>query len=153
VQCTVQVCRRNWRTCTPHHTVAGRSSISLTQSPFPFPSAIAAANPLLATCRAVPLHPYALASRQIICPSHMLGRAVASFARVQAELHISSHTVQCARLVHLWSSLSIPPSTCDKPRKPSDRITAAAYLEPCISRILLKLLSINLNALVLHNYT
>jgi hypothetical protein len=30
----------NWlcRTCTPHHTVTGRSSVSLTQSPFAFPS-------------------------------------------------------------------------------------------------------------------
>jgi hypothetical protein len=56
VQCTVQVCRRGWRTCTPHHTVAGRSSISLTQSPFAFPSATAAAHPLSATCRAVTLH-------------------------------------------------------------------------------------------------
>jgi hypothetical protein len=30
----------NWlcRTCTPHHTAAGRSSVSLTQSPFAFPS-------------------------------------------------------------------------------------------------------------------
>jgi hypothetical protein len=102
LQCTVRVCRRDWRTCTPHHTVAGRSSISLTQSPFPFPSATAAAHPLSATCRAVPLHPYALASRQIICLSHMPSRAVASFARMQAELHTSSHTVRCARLVHLW---------------------------------------------------
>jgi hypothetical protein len=33
----------------------------------------------------------------------MPGRAVASFARVQAELHTSSHTVRCARLVHLWA--------------------------------------------------
>jgi hypothetical protein len=96
------MCRLDWRTCTPHHTVAGRSSISLTQSPFPFPSATAATNPLSATCRAVPLHPYALASRQMICLSHMPGRAVASYARVQAELHTSSHTVRCARLVQLW---------------------------------------------------
>jgi hypothetical protein len=51
----------------------------------------------------VPLHPYALASRQIICLSHKPGRAVASYARVQAELHTSSHTVRCARLVQLWS--------------------------------------------------
>jgi hypothetical protein len=31
---------KNWlcRTCTPHHTVAGRSSVSLTQSSFAFPS-------------------------------------------------------------------------------------------------------------------
>jgi hypothetical protein len=42
------------------------------------------------------LHPYALASRQIICLSHMPGRAVASYARVQAELHTSSHTVLVA---------------------------------------------------------
>jgi hypothetical protein len=26
------------RTCTPHHNIAGRSSVSLTQSPFAFPS-------------------------------------------------------------------------------------------------------------------
>jgi hypothetical protein len=31
VQCTVQVCELACRTCTPHHTVAGRSSVSLTQ--------------------------------------------------------------------------------------------------------------------------
>jgi hypothetical protein len=105
VHCTVQVCSEDWRTCTPHHTVAGRSSISLTQSPFPFPSATAAAHPLSATCQAVPLHPYALASRQIICLSHMPGRAVALFACVQAELHTSSHTVRCARLVHLCFSV------------------------------------------------
>jgi hypothetical protein len=66
VHCTVQVCTLDWRTCTPHHTVAGRSSISLTQSPFPFPAATAAANPLSATCRAVPLHPYALAGRSSV---------------------------------------------------------------------------------------
>jgi hypothetical protein len=65
VHCTVQVCRRDRRTCTPHHTVAGRSSISLTQSPFPF-SATAAAHPLSATCRAVPLHPYALVGRSSV---------------------------------------------------------------------------------------
>jgi hypothetical protein len=34
----------------------------------------------------------------------MPGRAVASFARVQAALHTSSHTVRCARLVHLWAT-------------------------------------------------
>jgi hypothetical protein len=62
VHCTVQVCGLVWRTCTPHHTVAGRSSISLTQSPFPFPSTTAVAHPLSATCWAVPLHPYALAA-------------------------------------------------------------------------------------------
>jgi hypothetical protein len=96
------MCRLDWRTCTPHHTVAGRSSISLTQSPFPFPSATAAAYPLSATCRAVPLHPYALAiGRSSLSLSHMPGRAVASFARVQAELHTSSHTVRCVRLVQL----------------------------------------------------
>jgi hypothetical protein len=93
VQCTVQCADEIDEPAPPHHNVAGRSSISLTQSPFPFPSASAAANPLSATCRAVPLHPYALASRQIICVSHMPGRAVASYARVQAELHTSSHTV------------------------------------------------------------
>jgi hypothetical protein len=38
VQCTEQVCELVCRTCTPHHTVAGRSSVSLTQSPFAFPS-------------------------------------------------------------------------------------------------------------------
>jgi hypothetical protein len=52
----------------------------------------------------VPLHPYALASRQIICLSHMPGLAVASFARVQAELHTSSHNARCARFVHLCTT-------------------------------------------------
>jgi hypothetical protein len=66
VHCTVQVCRLDWRTCTPHHTVAGRSSVSLTQCPFPFPSATTAAHPLSATCRAVPLHPYALVDRSSV---------------------------------------------------------------------------------------
>jgi hypothetical protein len=38
----------NWlcRTCTPHHTVAGRSSVSLTQSPFAFPSNCRCGTPL-----------------------------------------------------------------------------------------------------------
>jgi hypothetical protein len=63
VQCTVQCADWIDEPAPPHHTVAGRSSISLTQSLFPFPSATAAANPLSATCRAVPLHPYALAAR------------------------------------------------------------------------------------------
>jgi hypothetical protein len=35
----------------------------------------------------------------------MPGRAVASYARVQAELHTSSHTVRCARLVQLCLKL------------------------------------------------
>jgi hypothetical protein len=57
---------------------------------------------LIATCRAVPLHPYALASRQIMSLSHA-GPCRCITARVQAELHTSSHTVPCARLVHLCS--------------------------------------------------
>jgi hypothetical protein len=53
----------NWlcRTCTPHHTVAGRSSGSLTQSPFPFPSNYRCGPPLT---------------------SYMPGRAAPSRARV-----------------------------------------------------------------------
>jgi hypothetical protein len=37
----------------------------------------------------------------------MPGRAVASYARVQAELHTSSHTVRCARLVQLCAKQKI----------------------------------------------
>jgi hypothetical protein len=71
----------NWlcRTCSPHHTVAGRSSVSLrVRSPSPpFADAVLLSP---ATCRAVP-----------------------SRARVHgtAKQHTSSHTVRCARLVHL----------------------------------------------------
>jgi hypothetical protein len=57
----------NWlcRTCTPHHTAAGRSSVSLTQSPFAFPS----------NCRRGPP-----------LTSYMAGRDVPSRAR-----HSSTH--------------------------------------------------------------
>jgi hypothetical protein len=48
----------NWicRTCTPHHTVAGRSSVSLTHSPFAFPSNCRCGPPLTSYMpgRAVP---------------------------------------------------------------------------------------------------
>jgi hypothetical protein len=69
-------------------------------------------------CRTCTPPPYR--SRQIMCLSHsesvrlplrnssgppltsyMPGRAVPSLARVQAQQHTSSHTVRCARLVHL----------------------------------------------------
>jgi hypothetical protein len=65
LQCTVQVCELACRTCTTHHTVAGRSSVSLTQSPFAFPS----------NCRCGPP-----------LTSYMSGRAVPSRAR-----HSSTH--------------------------------------------------------------
>jgi hypothetical protein len=57
----------NWlcRTCTLHHTVAGRSSVSLTESPFAFPSNCRCGFPLT---------------------SYMPGRAVPSRAR-----HSSTH--------------------------------------------------------------
>jgi hypothetical protein len=72
----------NWlcRTCPPHHTVAGRSSVSLTQSPFAFPSNCRCGPPSPATCRAGPFHPVHACT---------------------AQQHPSSHTVRCARLVHL----------------------------------------------------
>jgi hypothetical protein len=38
------------------YALVDRSSVSLTQSPFPFPFTTAAAQPLSATCRALPLH-------------------------------------------------------------------------------------------------
>jgi hypothetical protein len=38
VQCTVQLCELDVSNLHPHHTVAGRSSVSLIQSPFTFPS-------------------------------------------------------------------------------------------------------------------
>jgi hypothetical protein len=68
----------NWlcRTCIPHHTVAGRSSVSLTQSPFTFPS----------NCRCGPP-----------LTSYMPGRSIPC----TAQQHTSSHTVRCAWLVHL----------------------------------------------------
>jgi hypothetical protein len=83
VQCTVQVFELACRTCTPHHTVAGRSSVSLTQSPFAF----------LSNCRCGPP-----------LTSYMPGRAVPSRARVHTQQHTSSHTVRCARLLHLCST-------------------------------------------------
>jgi hypothetical protein len=69
----------NWlcRTCTPHHTVAGRSSVSLTQSPFAF----------LSNCRCgTPL------------TSYMPGRAVPSRARHSG----THHRTLCA--VHLCTN-------------------------------------------------
>jgi hypothetical protein len=62
VQCTVQVCELAVSSLHPHHTVAGRSSDSLTQSPFAFPCNCRCGSPLT---------------------SYMLGRAVPSLARVQ----------------------------------------------------------------------
>jgi hypothetical protein len=46
----------NWlcRTCIPHHTVAGRPSVSLTQSPFALLSNCRCGPPLTSACRAVP---------------------------------------------------------------------------------------------------
>jgi hypothetical protein len=97
VHCTVQVCRIHWRTCTPHHTVAGRSSISLTQSPFPFPSATAAVHPLSAICRAVPLHPYALVDRSSVS----LTQSPFPFPFATATAHPLSATCRAVPLHHL----------------------------------------------------
>jgi hypothetical protein len=73
----------NWmcRTCTPHHTVAGRSTVSLTQSPFTFPS----------NCRCGPP-----------LTSYMPGRAVPSRARVHVTAaHIIAHCALCtSELMH-----------------------------------------------------
>jgi hypothetical protein len=90
----------NWlcRTCTPHHTVAGRSSVSLTQRPFAFPS----------NCRCGPP-----------LTSHIPGQAVPS----RAWQHTSSHTVRCARLVHLWFTVlsqHLPGGTEESHEKPQD---------------------------------
>jgi hypothetical protein len=80
VQCTVQVCElveSNLHPPPPHHrTVAGRSSVSLTQSPFVFPSICWCGPPLT---------------------SYMPGRSIPC----TAQQHTSLHTVRCARLVHL----------------------------------------------------
>jgi hypothetical protein len=70
----------NWlcRTCNPHHTVAGRSSLSHSESvrlPLQLPM-----RPSPHQLHAGPFHP------------------------VHACTHRSSHTVRCARLVHLWSN-------------------------------------------------
>jgi hypothetical protein len=73
----------NWlcRTCTAHHTVAGRSSVSLTQSPFRLP--------LQLPNRPSPPQPPA-------GPFHPVHAC-------KAQQHTLSHTVRCARLVHLCS--------------------------------------------------
>jgi hypothetical protein len=93
------MCRLDRRTCTPHHTVAGRSSISLTQSPFPFPSATAAAHPLPATCRAVPLHPYALASLSL---SHAGPCRCIICTRAGWAAHIFAHCAMCTACAPLY---------------------------------------------------
>jgi hypothetical protein len=61
--------------------------------------------------------------------SYMPGRAVASFARVQAELHTSSHTVRCPRLVYL----------CDYAHMTSDLFSGVQYtcLMPCKSECII----------------
>jgi hypothetical protein len=78
-KCANRLCR----TCTPHHTVSGISSVSLTQSPFAFPS----------NCRCDPP-----------LTSYMPGRAVPSRARVHGT---AAHFIaRCARLVHLCTTLT-----------------------------------------------
>jgi hypothetical protein len=100
VHCTVQVCGLDWRTCTPHHTVASRSFISLTQSPFPFPSTTAGAHPLSATCRAVRLHPYALAGRSSVSLSLRV-RSPFPSPSATAAAHPLSATCRAMPLHHL----------------------------------------------------
>jgi hypothetical protein len=81
------------RTCTPHHTIAGRSSVSLTESPFAFPSATAttavAALPSPATCQDGP-------GRSIPCTcastaAHIIAHC--ALCTACAPLHYGDHTV------------------------------------------------------------
>jgi hypothetical protein len=77
----------NWmcRTCTPHHTVAGRLSVSLTQSPFAFPS----------NCRCGPP-----------LTSYIQGRAVLSHARMHGtSAHIIAHCALCTACAPLLYTL------------------------------------------------
>jgi hypothetical protein len=64
----------NWlcQTCTPHHTVAGRSSVSLTHSPFAFPS----------NCRCGP--PFT---------SYMPGRSIPCTSGIYP--HLCTHVLSC----------------------------------------------------------
>jgi hypothetical protein len=77
----------NWlcRTCTPHHTVAGISSVSLTQSPFAFPS----------HCRCGPS-----------LTSYMPGRAVPSRARVHESVSVEIGHRYCSLLLALTHRLN-----------------------------------------------
>jgi hypothetical protein len=57
VQCTVQVCELAVSNLHPHHTAAGRSSVSLTQSPFAFPSNCRCGPPLTSYMSGRRFHP------------------------------------------------------------------------------------------------
>jgi hypothetical protein len=87
----------NWlfRTYTPHRTVAGRSSVSLTQSPFAFPS----------NCRCGPP-----------LTSYMPGRAVPSRARVHGTAaHIIAHCAPCTACAPLfWDMKRCSPSSFNR---------------------------------------